>query len=629
MPIQTPDIGRELTLDTAVKEASALKAGGRLLISGLHSPASAFFTASLFAVAKRPVLAILPGEEEASVFAEDLKFFLGPEDVCLYPSTETLPFDNSPVHPDIEAARVGLLYRLSESGQKPFITIASASTVMQRVAPKESLKDRAIDLKKGVEYPHDALIAKLTGLGYTRMSLVEERGEMSVRGHILDIFPPMSANPLRIEFFGDEAESIRTFDVNSQRSLKNLIDVRILPALSCAGGLVAFGAARQRLMERADELGLERKAWEPLSTGLRDGDNMPATGLLPLFHERLDTIFDYINDGAVIALIETEGIEARMNRFETSVRDAAEKLISKKEFFVRPEALYMDSAEAASLIDRRASIGFELISGKGMELKSSSNLDIRQELTLKKKGESPLLKPLAERISGWLEEGRSVCLTAHNRAQAERTVELLEGYGFSPGVIRGPEILGGRPPALAVAIGSLSTGFRLPGASIIIISEEEVFGTDRVKRRAPPPKKLNAFSLQLQDLDAGDAVVHSKHGIGLYRGLKRLSVDNVENEFLILEYRDHDKLYLPVLRTDLINTYHGFEGKEPNLDKLGGTGWARTKRRVKKAVERLAGELLKLYAERQAAGGFAFSPPDALFREFEASFEYDETPDQA
>ncbi|MBI5345334.1 MAG: transcription-repair coupling factor, partial [Deltaproteobacteria bacterium] len=172
-------------------------------------------------------------------------------------------------------------------------------------------------------------------------------------------------------------------------------------------------------------------------------------------------------------------------------------------------------------------------------------------------------------------------------------------------------------------------GFRLPGASLVIISEEEVFGTDRVRRRAPPLKRLDAFSLQLQDLDAGDRVVHSKHGIGLYRGLKRLSVDNVESEFLILEYRDHDKLYLPVLRTDLINTYHGFEGKEPNLDKLGGTGWVRTKRRVKKAVERLAGELLKLYAERQAAGGFAFSPPDALFREFEASFEYDETPDQA
>src|SRR3990172_9510607 len=226
-------------------------------------------------------------------------------------------------------------------------------------------------------------------------------------------------------------------------------------------------------------------------------------------------------------------------------------------------------------------------------------------------------------VLGW-----SMMFAPPGRAAAERTAELLSGYGISAGIIKGRALMEQTAAGVYIAEGSLASGFRLPLESIVIISEEEVFGP-RVKRRAPPARKLEAFVQQIQDLSAGDFIVHRHHGIGRYMGLKRLVVDEVENDFLLIEYREGDKLYLPVSGVGLVTKYHGFEGQSPQLDRLGGTGWTRTKGRVKKAIEKMAGELLKLYAERQVARGFAFSGPTALFREFEAGFEYDETPDQA
>ena len=188
----------------------------------------------------------------------------------------------------------------------------------------------------------------------------------------------------------------------------------------------------------------------------------------------------------------------------------------------------------------------------------------------------------------------------------------------------------GGPPALMIVTGSLSTGFRFPDAKICIISEEDIFGK-RIKHRAPPAKKLASFLSELRDLSEGDGIVHSLHGIAIYRGLKRITVEAVENDFLILEYRDGDKLYLPVYRMDQVTKYHG-ASKDGSVsftpDKLGGPGWTKRQKRAKKAVERIAAELLKLYAEREASIGYAFSPPDHLFREFEASFEYEPTGDQ-
>ncbi|MBI1912426.1 MAG: transcription-repair coupling factor [Deltaproteobacteria bacterium] len=612
------------SLKVASEHISALKPGSEFTLTGLFGSSKAYLLASAFNSLRKPILAILPDQESAEDFADDIKFFLKPEDVFLYPCPEVLPFEQQPAHQEIQSARMELLFNLLK--QRPFITITSAANLMQKVMPKDSLGSKLIDIKKDVEYQRDELILKLQEIGYLRMSMVEERGEMSIRGGILDIFPPMHDLPLRIEFFGDEVESIRTFDISSQRSLKELDEARILPARETTLAKTSRFDAREKLMERADILGINRDAWEPLSDKIREGSIIGMDALLPLFYDKLDTIFDYLQQDSLITIIEPELVSPALDKFSTEVRSSVQVFISKKKFFVAPGDLYLGSDETRALLKNFPIINFEALRGSGAEVSTESNIDLRQEISLRK-GEE-LLTPLADRVRQWTGEGQRVYLTAHNKGPAERTKELLEGYGFNPKILKSQEILESSGSGFAIVTGSLSSGFRFPVELLVIISEEEVFG-ERVKRRAPPSKKLDAFLTQLQDLANGDYTVHKLHGIGLYKGLKRLNIDNVENEFLLLEYRGGDKLYVPVSRMDLVSKYHGLEGRAPELDKLGGPGWEKTKKKVKQAVEKLAGELLKLYAEREVAEGFAFSPPDRLFHEFEAGFEYEETPDQA
>jgi len=613
-------------LGAAIKEAGSLGPGRPLTLSGLRGSSAAYLLAEAFVRLKRPFLAVLPDEEAAAGFAGDLRFFLPEGSVLLYPSTEVLPFEPQGAHHDITASRLEVLYRLISGG--PFITVCSAPNLMQKVVPAHDLSRRAVTLTKGEERDREHLLHALHEAGYKRMSMVEERGEISIRGGILDIFPPMHVNPLRIEFFGDEVELIRGFDVTTQRSLKEAGEALILPAGEATLSKEARQMARERLMDRADSLGLERDAWGQLSDYLRDSIGSPALyPLLPLFYERLDTVFDYLGADTILTVIDPELVASEAQRFSSVVDASAQRLLEeKKHFFVEPESFYMAAGELAALIGARPVVNIEPLRSEGMELAIETNIEIRQEISARK-GEE-LFAPLADRVSAWLEEGRRVYVTAHNRAQAERTKELLDGYGLSPSIMDSTEILGRTKSEFAIATGDLRTGFRFPSESIAVVSEEEVFG-ERVKRRPPPTKKLDAFLSQLQDLSVGDCIVHAQHGIGLYRGLKKISIDSVENEFLLLEYRGGDKLYLPVWRMDKVSRYHGFEGRTPDLDRLGSAGWEKTKKKVKQSVEKLAVELLKLYAERQVAEGFAFSAPDRLFTEFEAGFEYEETPDQA
>lgn len=617
-----------ITIDAATIAAGRLFAPSRLVVSGLLGSSKAFFLARAHKATGKSIVAALASEDAAAGFFEDAVFFLGKENVIYYPSTEVLPFEGQSLHQDIAAARVEALFRLMEA-TGPFFMVTACHNLMERVIPVHALKDKKLRLTAGAEHPMETVISSLEGLGYTRVSMVEEHGEMSVRGGILDVFPSGFDLPLRIEFFGDIVESIRSFEISAQRSVKKLDEAVCMPASVAAYKQAHTGAVRERLIERSDSLGLTRPAWEPLYARLRDGSAPAIPELLPLYYGRLDDMFDYFGGSeVVIAQVEAELTDAAFKEFEDDVKSAEGKQIEKKRFFVDPKELYLDANETASRIAQFPVIRLEGLKGVGSSVSCESNIGLRQEITTKKGADAQLFAPLALRVNNWLEQGWRVYLTAHNSGQAERTLELLEGYELNPARTNGPDALERRGRGFFLATGALSTGFILPDEMLAIISEEEVFG-ERVKKRAPPSKKLEAFLLDLRDLAEGDRIVHAHHGIGLYRGLKRLTIDNVENDFLLLEYRDGDKLYLPVWRMDLVSKYHGVEGKEPALDKLGAQGWIKTKGKVKKEVEKMAGELLRLYAERRAAVGFAFSKPDRTFAEFEAGFEYDETPDQA
>ncbi len=622
-------------LKGALKGIPFLSPGDRCVFSALFGSSSAYLIARAFVSNPRPVLVVVPTLEEAEEFFGDLEFFLGKGKAMLFPPTERLPFEESFTHPELMARRLEFLYSLT--CKKNFIAITTASTLTERLIPKAALEGAAFRIRKGGEYPRDGLLENLIKAGYTRVSMVEERGEMSVRGAIIDIFGPMHATALRVEFFADEVESIREFDPSTQRSTKEIDELLVLPAREGIMGASGRGDARARLAERADVLKVERSLWEPLSNALRDGVVIPGLApLVPYFHDALDTLFDYLPESALVTLVEPRGIAEELEAAQSVIEKAEARLIEQRRFFVEPESLFLSVDEVDLNIKRFPIVEIEEapvpVSDVAKEIGATANIGIAGGLE-KKLSEAPL-KPLADKISGFIDRGRSVYVTAHNKGQAERTRELFEGYGLDAVIEDSSAIILNEPPgapSFMILIGSLRTGFMMPEPGICVISEADIFGK-RLKHRAPPERKLDSFLSELRDLREGDGIVHALHGIAIYRGLKRITVEGIENDFLILEYRGNDKLYLPVYRMDQITKYHGASRDGSTSftpDKLGGPGWGKRTKRARKAVERIAAELLKLYAEREASSGYGFSPPDHIFREFEAGFEYEPTGDQS
>ncbi len=615
----------------ALGAAGTARPGGGLVIGGLRGSSGAFVLASFFRRFGRPVLAVAPDERAAAGLEEDLMFFLGGEDVFLFPSLELLPLSLKAPHPAILSARMEVYHRLMCG--PPSVIVTSARNLMWKLPPMPALEAGLIRLERDGEYPRDSLVSDLLMQGFTRVPMVEGPGEMSVRGAILDIFPSGRALPLRVEFFGDTVESIRTFNIATQRSVERLDRAVVLPAGEAVCTEEARAAARVRLMERAAALGLEPQAWEPLFRGLREswpgGD---AYGLFPLFHEGLDTLGGYLAPETAVFVHDREAVRREMEGFEEEVRAAEERLLSKGEFFLEPSALYATEDETTGWMREFPLIGIESLGGRedgALYIETGTNLDLAARIRGARSGRDLPLSPLAEAIEGWTGRGAVVCISAHNGAQAGRTSELLAGYGIEVRRTGGSVLLEPGASGVFVAGGTLGAGFSMEDPAVVVISEEEIFGP-RVRKRPLPRRRPAEALTELTDLREGDLIVHTLHGIGLYRGIKRRVVEGVSRDFLLLEYLGGDRLYLPVERMDLLVRYHGFEGREPPpLDRLGGTRWKKTKGRIKKTIEEMAGELLRLYAARRVAPGFAFSPPDALFREFEAGFEYEETPDQA
>ena len=613
----------------ALETISSLRSGERSALSGLLGSSKAFFIASLFKKTNKTILIITPSEDEAEGLVKDINFFLGNNAAFFYPSWEILPFETQSPHPDIIAARINILYKLTQASHQMLVTTPSA--ILQKVLPKNALTLSVHRFEVGKEVNRDEVLQKLLHMGYSRIGLVGERGEMRIAGGILDIFPPSYSSPIRIDFFGDEVDAIRTFDIATQRSKEIMHEAVILPAREIIFSQEGKELAKNKLRQRAEELELPRDIRESISDRIRDGLIFSGIDfLLPLFYEKLDAVFDYLTDDCLVFLDNQYEIEEAAKGFEKGVLDWKTNFEQKRQLFVRPEELYITRDEFESALNKIAFISMETSLGKGVELSTESNLDIRQDIATRKE---EILKPLADRIKNWQSLCWAIFIVCHTSGQAERLKELLEGYSLvcemrdvkSRKSFFNPLTSTSYTP---IIIGDLSSGFRFSSLKLAVITEEEIFG-QRIKRREPPSRRMDIFLTQLQDLNVGDSIVHTIHGIGLYQGLKRLKIEDRENDFLVLEYQGGDRLYLPVQRINLVSKYHGVEGKKPDIDKLGSTKWEKTKNRIKKAVEEMAKELLELYAQRKIVEGFSFSKGERLFSEFEASFEYDETPDQA
>jgi transcription-repair coupling factor (superfamily II helicase) len=616
---------------------------GSKRIQGLQGGARAFVLARVAERIKRPLLIITANANQAENLYDDLSFFLGEERALppfrkrlhLLPSWEVLPFEKLSPHPDNIAGRLEGLYKLVEEAAP--ILISTPAALMQRVIPKAELKRSYLYLVAGQDLPRESLLDHLVQWGFQNVPLVEERGDFSVRGGIVDVFSPGYGRPLRLEFDGDRLESIREFNPASQRTEQVLEEMLLLPMKEFSLKLGGLEDALRRLDQRANELEVDRREKNSLLESIREGIAFPGIEFLsPYFCSTLVPLFSYLARETLIWLDGADRVEAESERYGRLTWDRHERAKEDHRLVSPVESLYLNEYEW-----RAALQPFSQLYGETLNIMAASEraqettltvtsfltTDVRQETALH--GKDASLAPLVERIKGWQDE--KVILVAPTKGDAARLSELLADHDLPFAMLDAAvsDVIGRADVWRAIVRGDLNQGFRLADEHLVFITFDEIFGTrKRQPTRAAGKNHPSHFLTSLSELKQDDFVVHLDHGVGVYRGLKFLRVAGIEGEFLHLEYDAGDRLYLPVDRINMVQKYIGGDGAAPALDRLGGTSWEKVKAKARKSILAMAEELVQLYALREARAGTGFAPPDNLYKEFEASFEYEETADQ-
>ena len=578
----------------------------RIGLTGLAGSSKAYFLSHWREKVRGPLLIVTPHLRNAETLLEDVRFFTKGQGVSsfLFPQWEILPYDEIPPHPEIVRERVRLLFSLLK-GEEVLI-VSSAKALMQKVQAPADLKESVFHLSEGDEIDRDRLIYFLGDGGYTSARTVEESGDFSVRGAIVDVYTPFYEEPLRLEFNGDRLESIRRFETETQRSLPQ-------------------GTMKNAILLPARDIS-------------RDASTYP-----------LKTLLDYLKGDETIFIEEGEEVEKEIETFSRLIEERYGKALRKMESVLPPEKTYLRDEEVSLCLGRFQTISLQ--SGPvappsqqvfSFEMESNENLQREMRTVLSAKAgfqETSPFSVLLRHLQDWREKGKGVFIVSHTRGQAERLRDLFSEYEVEPRLEKEKgfrEVPDPSGEGTVLLVGSLSSGFRNQGEGWLILTEEEIFGE---RKRLPEGRVRTSFASaswqrgspavsSYRELREDDFIVHIDYGVGRYKGLKHLKIWGVSNDYLLLEYQDGDKLYLPVDRLNLIQRYIGGDGKSPRLDRLGSNSWQRAKKRAKAAVTEMVKELLDLYAVRQVFEGFKFPPLDQFYKEFEATFEYEETPDQ-
>ncbi|MEO8060313.1 MAG: transcription-repair coupling factor [Burkholderiales bacterium] len=563
--------------------------------------------------------AIVTAEPADTQRLEDELVFFAPElRVAVFPDWETLPYDTFSPHQDLISERLATLWRIQQG--EVDVLLMPATTALVRLAPPSFLAAYTFNIKQKEKLNEAALKAQLTLAGYTHVSQVVSPGEYAVRGGLIDLFPMGSAVPYRVDLFGDEVDSIRTFDPDSQRSLYPVPEVRLLPGREFPMDEDARAAFRARWREKMEGDPSKVRLYKDIGAGIATAG---IEYYLPLFFDATATIFDYLGSNASLAL--HGDIDEALKRFWTDTRerhrflqhDRERPLLAPEELFLRPEDFFALCNEHPQLAVRGQ-----------QETEWARPLP---DFSVDRGAPEPLKKLQ-------LHVGTTkyrVLIVAESEGRRESLLELLRDSKIEPPTVASLDEFQAGDEHFAIAVAPLAEGFFWfePDAGITIqfVTETELFATSptaRRRRKQEQVSDVNALIKDLSELKVGDPVVHANHGIGRYVGLMNIDLGDGPSEFLHLEYADNATLYVPVAQLHLIARYTGVSADEAPLHRLGSGQWDKAKRKAAEQVRDTAAELLNLYARRAAREGFAFrfSPHD--YEAFAASFGFEETPDQ-
>ncbi len=618
-------------------------AAGRRRVSGLTQTARAIYLPLLARAARQPVIVVVADNKAAEALEPmlragcELTGAVDPAAVVRLPAHDVLPFENLSPHPDVQEQRAAALWKLATGAVS--ILIAPVEAAALKLFDRDYYAGLAVMLKRGEEVDIEVLTGHLAAVGYTQMDLVEMPGQFTRRGGILDVYSPESDRPVRIEFFGDEIETIRKFDPETQRSQSGLDEAQLLPLTETPVTERLLAAVHGRLSRQP----LHLRPARLLRLRLRTPHAAGGVSVVP------GGAFFSAVAGAELSLLTLLPKCALFIEEPAMVRNQIERWWNKVEqrhersamgSLIRPEDIYLRPEVLQAALDSHMGLDLDQLGVVDVldEDRTLGEIELNTRPTLRFHGSIPAL---TEQLRTLMAAEARIVLAAPHQGDVERMATVLREYQI-------PYRLGSRNPHsgetvldeasyLAVDMRvpvivrtALSAGVSFLDSHLILFGANDLSDDADVAARPEPKRsKTAAFVSDFRDLTIGDYVVHVEHGIAQYQGLKEIVQDGLSVEFMILEFAEAAKLYVPLTRLDLIQKYRSTDaGPAPVLNKLGSQGWAKTKARVRKAMQDMTGELLKLYAERTTAQGRAFSKDNEFQKEFEDSFDYTETEDQ-
>ncbi len=611
-----PDLSKILAAKTPLNLA-ALARGAQPLV-----------LADLARAAKTRAVFIAPDEAAMQAIADSATFFAPELEVITFPAWDCLPYDRASPALSISARRLAALHRLQAKTDKPQLLVTTINAVLQRVATPFRIRENVRLLKPGMEIGRESLIALLQRQGYSRTDTVADAGEYAVRGSIFDIYPSGLDAGLRLDFFGDELETLRLFDPNTQRSSGVAEQHLLLPA---SEALLDEDSVK-RFRTRYREMFGANATGDPLYQAVSDGRRLAGMEhWLPLFEERMVTLFDHLGDADTI-VIDSGAMSAADERlgdiadYFAARRDAGAKAPGSYRP-LSPDALYLTKDELAGLLQdhpvHRADIFAQPESASVVDFGFTGGRDFAPE---RARGDN-VYEAAAQYLTGQAKRGKKALIAAYTEGSRARIAAIL-GEAARPAPVMADswqEALGlaakGSPVALVLP---LETGFA--NAELDLVTEQDILG-DRLVRRKKRRKGADAFLAELSALTPGDLVVHMDHGIGRYIGLQSLPVGKSPHDCVALEYAGGDKLYVPVENIDVLSRY-GSESDTVALDKLGGEAWQKRKSRLKERIREIAHELLKTAAQRALRQAPVIVPDPASYGQFVDRFPWQETEDQ-
>jgi transcription-repair coupling factor (superfamily II helicase) len=622
------------------RAASHLHEGtGRIRVSGLTPTAKALLLVLLRRAADRPLIVVVPDNRAVEDFVPLLRGFCDltaacdPDSVISLPARDVLPFQNLSPHPELQEERATALWKIATGRASIVVSPIAATAILQRSA--DYYTDLARTIRRGESFDLDNLLAHLNTVGYSSADVVEMPGQYALRGGILDVYSPEAERPVRIEFFGDEVESIRRFDPASQRSSNPIDEALLLPLTETPVSDQLLAAIHTRLSGKRIVGSGNPGSEDIIEAAIRSGVTVfPGWEFYAPVAGSDRTIFDLLPRAAIL-LDEPDLLRAEFDRFWTRVLEAHER--SGVGNLVRPEDLYLAPDPWWKKITSTLGADLEHLGITRAEDDGSSSNFLTQPAP-RFHGAVP---SMLEEVRKLTKDGKQVLFAVPNTGEVERLADIFTEYNVSFKLgsrTRGGEsyadetsYFAGEVLTTTLAKAYVPDGVVLPEANLAIFGARDLFDeSDTVASRPQRQKsKVSAFLSDFRDLQVGDYVVHVEHGIGQYQGLKEINQGDGNAEFMLLEYAEGARLYVPLTRLDLIQKYRSSEGAKPALSHLGTQAWAKTKARVRKAMQDMADELLKLYAARKMAEGHAFPAGNEFIREFEDAFEFSETEDQA